>query len=71
MTQTFKSLAIGEVFKFAWSGYVGTKVSSRCYLWNGHRLQVGTVSVEVISFDATKDSAMPTVAYRSTLGRAR
>lgn len=48
----FKELEIGQRFKFATSGYEGTKTSGRGYKWhaaNGkdYDLKVGTVNVEV------------------------
>lgn len=48
----FKELAIGQRFKFAWSGYLGTKTGGKSYDWHAHDgntypLKVGSVNVEV------------------------
>lgn len=48
----FKDLAIGQRFRFAWSGYEGTKVNARSYDWHSpdgktYRLKVGSTRAEV------------------------
>lgn len=48
----FKELPVGSRFKFAWSGYEGTKTGGRTYTWHAadgknYGLHVGSVNVEV------------------------
>ena len=57
----FKDIAVGQSFKFEWSGYVGVKTSARGYTYNATEAltgkpraffaTVGTVKVAVIPLD--------------------